>query len=415
MYNNNNRRSSGGFQKSSNFGSFNRFGGGSAQPKQWGNKNPGRGRRGEFCKHINPALYVKKAEEFTTIEETTTVNTFQDFQLMPTLMKNILAKGYTKPTLIQDQVIGPILDGKDILGIAATGTGKTAAFAIPLINQILENPRKRIIILAPTRELAVQIKEEFRSFTPGLKVYIALAIGGTFIREQIEDIRRGPNVIIGTPGRIKDLSERRVINFGIFDTLVLDEVDRMLDMGFVNDIRFIVEKIPETRQTLFFSATIDRKIEALIDTFLTDPIKITVKTQEASSHVEQDVVRVNGGSKEEILHDLLRKDDFKKVLVFGSTKRTVDKLTTLLIQRGFSADSIHGDKPQNKRQRVIKAFKVNQISILIATDVAARGLDIADITHVINYDQPNNYEDYIHRIGRTGRGNSKGFALTFIG
>lgn len=401
MYNEN-RRSVGGFQKRRSFGGGrSRFGGNGGQ-------------RRSFASHINPLLYVKKAQEFVTIEETVTVNSFADFNLNSSLLKNIEIKGYIRPTQIQDQVIKHVLDNKDVLGIAATGTGKTAAFAIPLINKILENPNRRIIILAPTRELATQIKEDIRSFTPGLRVYIALAIGGAFMREQVMDIRRGPNIIIGTPGRIKDLGERRVINFGGLDTVVLDEVDRMLDMGFINDIRWIVDQIPKTRQTLFFSATVDRKIEMLIDTFLTNPVKISIKTQEASSHVEQDVVRVPRAGKEDMLHKLLAQEQFKKVLVFGATKRMVDKLTYSLIAKGFKADSIHGNKPQNKRQRVIRDFKMNQINILVATDVAARGLDIADITHVINYDQPNNYEDYIHRIGRTGRGNSKGFALTFV-
>lgn len=407
MYNEN-KRSFGGFQKRS-FGGRPRFGGGS----RFGRPSRGGG-RSSFAKHINPLMYVKKAQEFVTIEEAVTVNSFEDFNLNPALMRNITAKGFTKPTQIQDQTIKHVLDNKDILGIAATGTGKTAAFVIPLIHKILENSNRRIIILAPTRELATQIKEDIRSLTPGLRVYIALAIGGAYMREQVMDIRRGPNIIIGTPGRIKDLGDRRVINFGGLDTLVLDEVDRMLDMGFINDIRSIVDQIPKTRQTLFFSATIDRKIEMLIDTFLVNPIKITLKTQEASSHVEQDVVRVPRADKEVMLHKLLSQEEFKKVLVFGATKRMVDRLTVSLVQKGFRADSIHGNKPQNKRQRVITDFKMNKISILVATDVAARGLDIKDITHVINYDQPNNYEDYIHRIGRTGRGNSKGYALTFV-
>jgi len=363
---------------------------------------------------IDSNLYVKRAEEFATIEETPTQNSFEDFNLNPILLGNIKAKGFIKPTLIQDQVIPELLKGRDILGIANTGTGKTAAFAIPLINEIIKNPNKRIIILAPTRELAQQIKEDIRSFTPGLRVYIALAIGGAYLREQIIDIRRGPHIIVGTPGRIKDLGDRRVINFAGLDTLVLDEVDRMLDMGFIDDIRQIVDQISPNRQTLFFSATVDRKIEGLIDTFLRNPAKITIKTQNFSSHVEQNIVKVQRNFKEDKLVQLLSQDDFKKVLVFGGTKMIVEKISRSLITKGFSADSIHGDKPQHKRQRVLKAFKENYLKILVATDVAARGLDVADITHVINYDQPNNYEDYIHRIGRTGRGNSKGFALTFV-
>jgi len=391
----------------------NSFRGFKNRPKFGGPRGGGANRR-SFSKHIDPQMYVKKAQDFVSIEETVTTNNFSDFGLNQILEQNILKKGFTNPTLIQDQVIRPILEGRDILGVASTGTGKTAAFAIPLINEIIKNPNKRVLILAPTRELATQIREDIRSLTWDLRVYVSLAIGGAFLREQIQDIRRDPHIIVGTPGRIMDLAKRRVINFSGINTLVLDEVDRMLDMGFVHDISEIVAQIPKTRQTLFFSATVDRKIETLIDTFLLNPVKVTIRTQEASSHVEQDIVRVKRPFKEETLHKLLSREDFKKVLVFGATKIMVDRLTTSLVAKGFKADSIHGNKAQNKRQRVIRAFKTNQINIMIATDVAARGLDIADITHVINYDQPNNYEDYIHRIGRTGRGNSKGFALTFI-
>jgi superfamily II DNA/RNA helicase len=364
--------------------------------------------------HFNDSQFIKKAEEFVKIEDREVVNNFTDFNLKPELLHNILAKGYQKPTPIQDEAIPAVLAGKDVLGIAATGTGKTAAFAIPLINKILENPNKRIIILAPTRELAQQIKEEFRSFTPGLRVYMALAIGGAYLREQIIDIKRGPHIIIGTPGRIKDLGNRRVINFSGLDTLVLDEVDRMLDMGFIDDIKSIVDQIPAGRQTLFFSATVDRKIEALINTFLTDPVKISLKSQDTSSHVEQNIIRARRDQKEETLCNLLVKEEFKKVLIFGGTKMIVEKIGRTLITKGFSAGSIHGDKRQFERQRVLRAFKESQIKILVATDVAARGLDVKDITHVINFDKPNNFEDYIHRIGRTGRGNAKGYALTFV-
>jgi len=406
MYNNN--RSSGG-------NSFKRFGG-PARPSFGGRSRfGGAPKRARFAGNkIDTSKYIKKAEDFVKIEDTQTKNTFESFGLNDILLKNILDKGFTKPTPIQDQVIPEVLNGRDVLGIANTGTGKTAAFAVPLINMILENPNKRIIILAPTRELAMQIKQEFRSFTPGLRVYIALAIGGAFMREQIIDIKRGPHVIIGTPGRIKDLGERRVINFSALDTLVLDEVDRMLDMGFIEDIRHIVNQINGKRQTLFFSATVDRKIEALINTFLVDPVRVSVKTSDSSSHVEQNIVRVARNFKQDKLVELLQKEEFKKVLVFGGTKIMVQRISETLQQRGFLADAIHGDKPQHKRQRVLAAFKMDQIKILVATDVAARGLDVADITHVINYDQPNNYDDYCHRIGRTGRGNQKGYALTFV-
>ena len=348
------------------------------------------------------------------IEEVITKNNFEDFKLNEILTANVKSKGYKKPTPIQDQVIPHLLNGRDILGIANTGTGKTAAFALPLINEILNNPDKRVIILAPTRELAMQIKQDFRSFTPGLKVYIALAIGGSYIREQIIDIKRDPHIIIGTPGRIKDLGERRVINFSRLNTVVLDEVDRMLDMGFIDDIRSIMNQIPKSRQTLFFSATVNKKVETLIDTLLTNPVKISVKTQDSSTHVEQNIVQVSRSEKEAKLAELLKKEEFKKVLVFGATQMMVEKLSVNLSTKGFKVASLHGGKPQHKRQAVVRMFKENVINVLVATDVAARGLDIADITHVINYDKPNNYDDYIHRIGRTGRGDKMGNALTFV-
>lgn len=383
----------------------NRFGG--------GNRNGGRRNR-SFASQINESMFIQKAEPMVKIEDVQVKHNFSDFDLSPVLMDNIKNKGYLKPTPIQDEIIPHILEGRDVLGIANTGTGKTAAFALPLINQILLDPSKRIIILAPTRELAQQIKQEIRSFTFGMRVYVALAIGGAYIREQILDIKRDPHIIVGTPGRIKDLASRRIINFSKMTTVVLDEVDRMLDMGFVNDIKEIISQIPTPHQTLFFSATVDRKIEHLIDSFLVNPAKISVKTQESSKNVEQNVVRVRREEKETVLHELLQRQEFRKVLVFGGTKMVVEKIYFGLVQKGFKAGSLHGDKAQYQRQTTLRKFKENEINILIATDVAARGLDVADITHVINFDKPNNYEDYVHRIGRTGRGNSTGFALTFI-
>jgi len=384
-------------------------------PSRGGFSGPNRGApRRRFGNIINPSLFIKKAEEFTKIEESNPVHSFEDFKFNPQLLANIKIKGYLKPTPIQDQVISEVMAGRDVLGIANTGTGKTAAFALPLIDAIIKNPNKRILILAPTRELAQQIKSDFRDFTPGLKVFFALAIGGSFMREQIMDIRRGPNVIIGTPGRIMDLNRRRVINFAQFDTLVLDEVDRMLDMGFVADIKSIVSQITQAHQTLFFSATVDKKIEMLIDTFLKNPIKVTLKSTPTSSHVEQDVVRVSRYDKENTLCKMLKQEEFKKVLVFTSTKMYAEKLCISLKSQGFAVDSLHGDKRQSQRVSVIRGFKDDSLKIVVATDVAARGLDIHNITHVINYDQPATYEDYIHRIGRTGRADEKGYALTFI-
>ncbi len=407
MYNN---RYAGGFRKNNNQqGRFRNFAGQQNRGRFSGNRG-----RGFSKSRIDRSLYVKKAEEFTKIEDVETTHSFEDFNLQPELLRNIKAKGYVKPTQIQDQVIPQIINRRDVLGIANTGTGKTAAFALPLIDKILNNPDERMIIIAPTRELAQQIKQEVRSFTPGLKVYIALAIGGAYLREQIINIKRGPNIIIGTPGRILDLARRGVINFKTLNTVVLDEVDRMLDMGFVKDIKSIVDRTPKNRQTLFFSATVDNKVAPLINTFLSNPVRISIETPNPSSHVEQNIVRVPRQAKEEKLHELVSLPDFKKVLVFGSTRMIVERLSRSLVQKGLRAQGLHGGKRQNQRQRIMRDFRENRISILVATDVAARGLDIVDITHVINYDEPNNYQEYIHRIGRTGRVDNKGYALTFV-
>ncbi len=387
------------------------FGGNS---RRFGGSRNGGQRNRSFESRIDISMFIKKAEPVIKIEEVNVKNNFQDFDFSPILMDNIKAKGYLKPTSIQDEIIPHILNNRDVLGIANTGTGKTAAFALPLINQILLDPSKRIIILAPTRELAQQIKQDIRSFTFGMRVYVALAIGGAYIREQILDIKRDPHIIVGTPGRIKDLGNRRIINFSSLNTIVLDEVDRMLDMGFIADIKEILNQIPSPRQTLFFSATVDKKIEHLIDSFLVNPAKISVKTQESSKNVEQNIVRVRREDKENMLYRLLGQEEFKKVLVFGGTKSMVEKISVGLYQKGFKVGSLHGNKAQHQRQRTLKAFKENAINILVATDVAARGLDVADISHVINFDKPNNYEDYVHRIGRTGRANAKGYALTFV-
>lgn len=401
--------------RSSSFGRRNNYSGGNfrnfnAPRPRFGNTRKPR----KFGENLDTSLFIKKACEIVTIEEAEVSNNFEDFNFDPILIKNIKNKGYFKPTQIQDEVIPFVKEGRDVLGMASTGTGKTAAFALPIIDQLIKNPNKRILILAPTRELAMQIRQEIRSFTFDLKVYVALAIGGAFLQEQIRDIRRDPHIIVGTPGRIKDLANRRIIDFSRMETLVLDEVDRMLDMGFINDIRWIVEKIPSNRQTLFFSATMDRKMEGLADSFLNNPAKVSIKAQNTSDHVEQNVVMVNRNNKQEVLIKLLKQEEFKKVLIFGATKRMVENVSNNLIDIGFRAGSLHGNKTQQKRQNVLRMFKENVINVLVATDVAARGLDVADITHVINFDKPNNYEDYIHRIGRTGRANAKGFALTFV-
>ncbi|MFA7252783.1 MAG: DEAD/DEAH box helicase [Candidatus Paceibacterota bacterium] len=361
-----------------------------------------------FSKFINKAQPV--ADEVVYVPE----NKFADFIIDPRLKQNIITKGYVTPTLIQDKTIPQILSGKDVVGIANTGTGKTGAFIIPLIQKVILNKFERVMVVVPTRELAVQINQELRSFVTNLGIFSTCCVGGASIGGQIAELRqRNNNFIIGTPGRLKDLINRKFIDPAKFNTIVLDEADRMLDMGFIADMKFIMAKMPTKRHTLFFSATMSKEIEVLIKQFLREPIVVSVRTGDTSKNVDQDIVRVTG-DKLATLENLLKQSDFYKVLIFGKTKHGVEKLSKKLIERGFKAESIHGNKPHSKRQRALGAFKDNSVAILVATDVAARGLDIPDVSHVINYDVPATYDDYVHRIGRTGRGNKKGKALTFV-
>lgn len=345
----------------------------------------------------------------------TSTKTFQDFNLDNRIKRNVTAKGYKTPTPIQEQTIPLALTGKDIVGTANTGTGKTAAFLLPMLNKVLISRGQKVLILAPTRELALQIEQEFRAFSRDLEIRSVLCIGGTSMGIQIRELKRKYNFIIGTPGRIKDLNNRRLIHLDLFQNVILDEVDRMLDMGFLPDIKFLLEELPEKRHSLFFSATIPKQIEDLIRTFLKDPTKISVQTRETAENIQQEIVRVHRDQKKiQVMQNLLKKEEFKKVLVFGRTKRGVDILQKSLTESGFRVDSIHGDKTQSRRQRALRDFKENRVKILVATDVAARGLDIDNVSHVINFDMPETHEDYIHRIGRTGRGTKKGIALTLV-
>jgi superfamily II DNA/RNA helicase len=341
-------------------------------------------------------------------------NTFADFAVADSLKANIAKKGYELPTPIQDQAIPQVLLGKDVVGIANTGTGKTAAFLIPLIEKVLSYPKEQVLILVPTRELALQIEAELKGFTKGMRIFSVCCVGGAPMGPQLRALSYPNQFVIGTPGRVKDLIERKRIRPSEFRTVVLDEADRMLDMGFIGDMREIMGQMPEKRHTLFFSATLGKDIEKLIHDFLTDPVHIKVVTRETAENVEQDVVRAPYGEKLEVLTELLGKEECKKVLIFGRTKHGVEKLSQALRARGFHADALHGDKNQSQRNRALRAFREEKINILVATDVAARGLDIPDVSHVINYELPTNYEDYVHRIGRTGRGRKRGKALTFV-
>lgn len=340
---------------------------------------------------------------------------FSDFELSEQLLENILHKGYTSPMPIQDEAIQPILEGRDLIGIANTGTGKTAAFLIPLIQKINRYRMQKVLIVTPTRELAVQIHDELKIFSKGLSMYSVLCIGGASLFRQKNELRRNPNFVIGTPGRIKDLIQKRGINLSEFENVVLDEADRMVDIGFINDVKYFISLLPKERQSLFFSATISGKVKEILQAFVKDPVTVSVKQQETAENIDQDVIKVtNRGQKVDTLHNLLSRKEFEKVLVFGRTKWGVQKLTDELIRRGLKAAAIHGNKNQNQRQKALDQFKNNEIRILLATDVASRGLDIPNVSHVINYDLPASYDDYVHRIGRTGRANKKGIALTFV-
>lgn len=365
-------------------------------------------------KPLDPQLFINKAEEDYGKEEVSNFS-FNDFQVSEKLKRNIKEHGYLTPTPIQEQAIPRLLEGRDVIGIANTGTGKTAAFLIPLVEKVSKNRAERALIMTPTRELAMQIADELQVFTRGMDLEQVLCIGGADIKRQEKKLHHNPHFVIGTPGRLKDLIKRKTLNLNLFQNIVLDEVDRMVDIGFIHDIKFVVSLLPKKRQSLFFSATIDAKERAILDGFVNNPVQISVKKQETASSIDQDIVRVpRGVAKIDILHDLLAQDGFDKVLVFGRTKWGVEKLSKALILRGFRAAAIHGNKSQGQRQRALQDFKSDNLQILLATDVASRGIDIDNVTHVINFDAPTSYEDYVHRIGRTGRADRRGKALTFV-
>jgi ATP-dependent RNA helicase RhlE len=364
--------------------------------------------------YINPAKFIKAA---IPVEEENYVatNSFSDFNINPVLKRNLEFSGYLEPTPIQDQTIPAALEGRDVIGVAHTGTGKTAAFAVPLLHELLTDRNKRALIMAPTRELAQQIEAECIKISKSSNIRTAVLIGGSSIGRQLSDLKRSPQIIIGTPGRIKDHLERKSLNLATIEIVVLDEVDRMLDMGFINDMRKILSLITNDRQSYFFSATLDTKVRELAATFTKDPFTIMLKTGDTSDNINQDVVQyVTVHDKLDKLHDTLIQSEVQKVIVFEETKRSADRLGKELVLRGFQAVSIHGGKSQGQRQRALQQFKENKVNVLVATDVVARGIDVVDVTHVINYSIPHTYDDYIHRIGRAGRAGRLGHALTFV-
>lgn len=404
------------YGKRSNAASSNRRSG-----RSWGGGNRGRSRGGGFGrkrhgKSINPNLYVNTTVETVETKSYDPKNSFADFGFAEVIAKNITERGYEAPTPIQDQAIPHLMNGRDVVGIAQTGSGKTAAFLLPLLHKIVEDDKQGVLILAPTRELALQIFEELKIFSAGINMGVTLCIGGMNIARQIERLRRNPHFVIGTPGRIKDLLQRGSFKPELFTNIVLDEVDRMLDIGFRKDIQYLIDQLPEQRHAAFFSATMSRDVEDIMRRLLTDPVRITVETKQSANHIHQDVVRIAPGeAKYETLYELLIQEEFEKVIVFGSTKHGINKLEQQLYKRGIRVTSIHGNKNQNARQRSLDEFKIGKVQALLATDVVARGIDVDDVTHVINYDEPNTYEDYVHRIGRTGRAGKLGKAITFLG
>lgn len=343
------------------------------------------------------------------------IQPFSDLGFSPELLANLEARGFTSPSPIQAQIIPQAMQGFDVLGLAETGSGKTAAFLLPLIEKILKNPREQILVLAPTRELANQINDELRLFTRNMTIFSVVCVGGMPIFKQISFLRKMNHFVIGTPGRIEDLAKRGVIRFGNFSTIVLDEVDYMMDIGFIDAVKRILGEIPKVRQSLFFSATMPVAIKNLCATFLNDPAVVDITTGGSTKQVEQDIIVVKrGDDKSEIVAQILAKEGTGRTMIFCDTKRETEELSYNLQTNGVSADFLNGDLEQRLRSKILKKFKDGEIQALVATDVAARGIDVKDITHVINFSAPKTHEDYIHRIGRAGRAGNTGFAFTLI-
>ncbi len=374
----------------------------------------GRG-RGRVMQTFDVSQYINKNPVLADTEPAyVPKHTFHDFGLEKYFVEAIDAINLVTPSPIQDQIIPHILEGRDVVGLAATGTGKTAAFLIPTINKTLKERNRLTLILAPTRELAIQVEQELRKLTPKMGIYSTICVGGTHIRPQILGLKKRNHFIIGTPGRVQDLIDRGHIKPGAISTVILDEADRMLDMGFIHDMRKILKDVPVERETLFFSATMSKSVEGLIHEFMNDPITVSVKKRDITASITQDVVYYEAHHKFDLLVTLLGKPEFERVIIFGAMKHSVEKLSEELVRAGLKADAIHGNKSHGQRQRSLTNFKTGRVNILVATDVAARGIHVDNVSHVINYDLPNTFEDYVHRIGRTGRADKTGAALTFV-
>lgn len=354
--------------------------------------------------------------------------TFDQLMLVEPIMRSLQAEGYQHPTAIQQKAIPSILEGKDLLGCAQTGTGKTAAFALPMLQLLYERKQKTInnnnlrntqhnikaLILTPTRELAIQVDESFRVYGKFTGLRTAVLFGGVSQHQQEIALRKGVDILVATPGRLLDLINQRIISLNSIEIFVLDEADRMLDMGFIHDIKKLTAILPKNRHTLFFSATMPAEIKKLADSLLINPVQVEVAPVSSSANtVSQQVFFVEKTDKRALLKHLLNDKSIKRAIVFTRTKHGADKVTKDLNFAGIKAEAIHGNKAQNARQRALDNFKTGSIRILVATDIAARGIDVDEITHVINYELPNEPETYVHRIGRTGRAGASGIALSF--
>ncbi len=345
---------------------------------------------------------------------------FAGLALAQPILRAIADEGYTTPTPIQVKSIPPLLDGRDLLGVAQTGTGKTAAFALPLLHRLAENPRQaqrqrpRALILAPTRELAAQIGDSLKTYGRHVHLRSGVVFGGTSIRPQIKALARGLHVLVATPGRLIDLMNQGHLRLDAVEVFILDEADRMLDMGFIRDVRKITAALPEHRQTVLFSATMPKSVQGLAAGLLNDAVRVeAAPTATTVEKVEQRVLFVPKDKKRALLGELLNNQDIERVLIFTRTKHGANRVARHLLQSGIRSDAIHGNKTQSARQKALKDFRSGRIRALVATDIAARGIDVEGVTHVINFELPNDPESYVHRIGRTARAGAAGVAISF--
>lgn len=393
---------------------------GQGRPSNGGQGRPSNGGQGRGKKKaestIDIRLLTKKALPIKATEFKPT-RTYDDMPLHHKLKSALVNKGFSLPTQIQDSTIEPLIEGHDLVGIANTGTGKTGAFLIPIIERHLRGERDlRSLVVVPTRELALQVEEEFKSLTVGMGLKSATFIGGTKVGRDLNILKRQNEIVIGTPGRLMDLAQRGALRLNEIQMLILDEFDRMLDMGFINDIQKIVRAMTIRKQTLLFSATIHDSQKKLVNDLLDKPIRVKASSGTTTSdNIDQEIIRVpEGTDKFDILLEMLKEEAFEKVLIFAETKRLVNKISKRLSIEEVKTEVIHGNKSQNYRVKALDKFKKGKVSVLVATDVAARGIDISDISHVINYELPMTFDNYIHRIGRTGRAGKLGKAYTFV-